>query len=150
MRALTFRQRLKEVAKSAAAESADPWRLTLERVRGKVDFFDGLLLASGATASSGKEKPASCLTGSRIPATTTATDGKRSPALKARGFWRLLHQPQSRLVIPVGIGLCAGGPFAVQCCWVKRQILIYFCWIEPDILDRMPSGQALMLVSYFD
>ena len=43
MRALTFRDRMREeAAKSAAAESADPWRLTLERVRGKVDFFDGL------------------------------------------------------------------------------------------------------------
>ena len=42
MRALTFRQRLKEAAKSAAAETADPWRVTLERVRGKVNFYDGL------------------------------------------------------------------------------------------------------------
>ena len=42
MRALTFRGRLREeAAKVAAAESADPWRLRLERVRGKVDFFDG-------------------------------------------------------------------------------------------------------------
>ena len=38
MRALTFRERL-EAAKAAAAESADPWRLTLERVRGKVRLF---------------------------------------------------------------------------------------------------------------
>ena len=30
-----------EAAKAAAAEAADPWRLTLERVRGKVDY-DGL------------------------------------------------------------------------------------------------------------
>jgi hypothetical protein len=43
MRALTFRERMREeAAKSAAAETADPWRLTLERVRGKVDFFDRL------------------------------------------------------------------------------------------------------------
>ena len=43
MRALTFRERLREEkAKVAAAESADPWRLTLERVRGKVDFYDRL------------------------------------------------------------------------------------------------------------
>jgi hypothetical protein len=43
MRALTFRERMREeAAKAAAAESAEPWRLTLERVRGKVDFFDGL------------------------------------------------------------------------------------------------------------
>ena len=27
-----------EAAKSAAAETVDPWRLTLERVRGKIDF----------------------------------------------------------------------------------------------------------------
>jgi hypothetical protein len=43
VRALSFRDRLKEEeAKAAAAESADPWQLTLARVRGKVDFYDGL------------------------------------------------------------------------------------------------------------
>ena len=43
MRALTFRERMREeAAKSAAAENTDPWRLTLERVRGKVDFYDRL------------------------------------------------------------------------------------------------------------
>ena len=43
MRPLTFRERLRDqAAKAAAAETADPWRLTLERVRGKVDFFDKL------------------------------------------------------------------------------------------------------------
>jgi hypothetical protein len=50
MRALTFRERLREeAAKAAAAETADPWRLTLERVRGKVDFFDGLERISSQT-----------------------------------------------------------------------------------------------------
>ena len=50
MRALTFRERLQEEkAKSAAAESADPWRLCLERVRGKVDFFDRLERISSQT-----------------------------------------------------------------------------------------------------
>jgi hypothetical protein len=38
-----------EAAKSAVAESADPWRLTLERVRGKVDFYDGLERISSQT-----------------------------------------------------------------------------------------------------
>ena len=43
MRALSFRERMREeAAKSAAAESADPWRLRLERVRGKLDFYDRL------------------------------------------------------------------------------------------------------------
>jgi hypothetical protein len=43
MRALSFRNRLKEeAAKAAAAEAADPWRLRLERVPGKVNFFDQL------------------------------------------------------------------------------------------------------------
>ena len=43
MRALSFRQRLREeAAKSAAAEHVDPWRLRLEGVHGKVDFFDRL------------------------------------------------------------------------------------------------------------
>ena len=50
MRALTFRERLQEEkAKSAAAENTDPWRLTLERVRGKVDFFDRLERISSQT-----------------------------------------------------------------------------------------------------
>ena len=50
MRALTFRGRMREeAAKAAAAESADPWRLTLERVRGKVDFFDRLERISSQT-----------------------------------------------------------------------------------------------------
>jgi len=41
MRLWSFRGRV-EAAKAAAAEAADPWRFTLERVRGKVDFYDGL------------------------------------------------------------------------------------------------------------
>ena len=50
MRALTFRERLREEAeKAAAAEAADPWRLTLERERGKIDYFDGLERVSGQT-----------------------------------------------------------------------------------------------------
>jgi hypothetical protein len=48
MRLWSFRGRV-EAAKAAAAESADPWRLTLERVRGKVDFFDGLERVSSQT-----------------------------------------------------------------------------------------------------
>jgi hypothetical protein len=43
VRALSFREKMREeAAKSAAAESADPWRLRLERVRGKLDFYDRL------------------------------------------------------------------------------------------------------------
>ena len=50
MRALSFRDRLKEeAAKAAAAENTDPWRLTLERVRGKVDFYDRLERVSSQT-----------------------------------------------------------------------------------------------------
>jgi hypothetical protein len=50
VRALTFRGRLREeAAKAAAAESADPWRPTLERVRGKNDFFDRLERISSQT-----------------------------------------------------------------------------------------------------
>src|SRR5271169_3000715 len=45
-----FMQRLREAkAKLAAAEPPDPWRLTLERVRGKIDFFDGLERVSSQT-----------------------------------------------------------------------------------------------------
>jgi hypothetical protein len=50
MRALTFKDRLRdEAAKAAAAESADRWRLILGRVRGKLDFFDGLERISSQT-----------------------------------------------------------------------------------------------------
>jgi hypothetical protein len=50
VRALTFRERMREeAAKVAAAESADPWQLTLARVRGKVDFCDGLERISSQT-----------------------------------------------------------------------------------------------------
>ena len=50
MRALTFRERMREeAAKSAMAEAADPWRLVLERVRGKVDFYDRLERVSSQT-----------------------------------------------------------------------------------------------------
>jgi hypothetical protein len=50
MRALTFRERMREeAAKAAAAEHVDPWLLRLERVRGKVDFFDRLERISSQT-----------------------------------------------------------------------------------------------------
>jgi hypothetical protein len=50
MRALTFREKLREEkAKAAAEEAADPWRLTLGRVRGKIDFFDRLERVSSQT-----------------------------------------------------------------------------------------------------
>jgi hypothetical protein len=50
MTALSFRERLREeAARSAAAERVDPWRLMLERVRGKVDLFDGLERISSQT-----------------------------------------------------------------------------------------------------
>ena len=46
----TFMERLRRAeAKYAAAEIVDPWRLTLERVRGKIDFFDGLERVSSQT-----------------------------------------------------------------------------------------------------
>ena len=44
----SFRGRV-EAAKAAAAEAADPWRFTLERVRGKIDFFDNLERVSSQT-----------------------------------------------------------------------------------------------------
>ena len=48
MRLWSFRDRV-EAAKAAAAENADPWRFTLERVRGKTDFYDGLERVSSQT-----------------------------------------------------------------------------------------------------
>jgi hypothetical protein len=38
-----------EARKAAAAEATDPWRLTLARVHGKVDFYDGLERVSSQT-----------------------------------------------------------------------------------------------------
>ena len=38
-----------EAAKAAAAETVDPWRLTLQRVRGKVDLYDRLERLSSQT-----------------------------------------------------------------------------------------------------
>ena len=49
MRSLTFRDRMHEAAKAAAAEIVDPWQLRLERVRGKIDFFDRLERISSQT-----------------------------------------------------------------------------------------------------
>ena len=50
MRALTFRERMQEeAAKAGAAEHVDPWRLTLERVRGRIDIFDRLERVSSQT-----------------------------------------------------------------------------------------------------
>jgi hypothetical protein len=40
---------MEDAAKASAAEAADPWRVTLERVRGKVDFYDGLERISSQT-----------------------------------------------------------------------------------------------------
>jgi hypothetical protein len=50
MRAASFRDRMRaEAANAAAAEIVDPWRLRLERVQGKVDFFDRLERISSQT-----------------------------------------------------------------------------------------------------
>ena len=50
MRALSFRERMRDAAaKAAAVEMADPWRVTLERVRGKLDFSDRLERISSQT-----------------------------------------------------------------------------------------------------
>jgi hypothetical protein len=48
-----------EAAKAAAAEATDPWRLTLARVRGKVDFFDRLERISSQTVLDLLEVPQS-------------------------------------------------------------------------------------------
>jgi hypothetical protein len=49
VRALSFRDRLKEEEAKAAAAAADPWQLRLERVRGKIDFFEGVERVSSQT-----------------------------------------------------------------------------------------------------
>jgi hypothetical protein len=39
----TFMERLRQAkAEAVATETCDPWRHVLERVRGRIDFFDGL------------------------------------------------------------------------------------------------------------
>ena len=45
----TFMERLRRAEAKYAAAETDPWRLTLERVRGKIDFFDGLERVSSQT-----------------------------------------------------------------------------------------------------
>jgi hypothetical protein len=51
MRGLSFRERVQEegAKAAAAAESTDPWRHRLARVRAKVDFYDGLERISSQT-----------------------------------------------------------------------------------------------------
>jgi hypothetical protein len=50
MRALTFRDRMREeAANSVATEHVDPWLLMLERVQGKIDFFDRFERVSSQT-----------------------------------------------------------------------------------------------------
>jgi hypothetical protein len=50
MKALSFRERMREeAAKAAAAEHVDPWRMRLDRFRGKIDFFDKLERVSSQT-----------------------------------------------------------------------------------------------------
>ena len=44
-----FMERLRRAEAKYAAAETDPWRLMLERVRGKVDFFDGLERVSSQT-----------------------------------------------------------------------------------------------------
>jgi hypothetical protein len=47
-----FMERLRQAeaeAEAVATETGDPWRLTLERLRGKIDFFDGLERVSSQT-----------------------------------------------------------------------------------------------------
>jgi hypothetical protein len=45
----SFIQKLREAAEAAATEAADPWRLPLEHVRGKIDFCDRLERISSQT-----------------------------------------------------------------------------------------------------
>jgi hypothetical protein len=46
----SFMARLRRAEiEAAATETVDPWRLTLERVRGRIDFYDGLERISSQT-----------------------------------------------------------------------------------------------------
>ena len=47
--AMSFLDRLHEEQQKIAAQNSDPWRLPLERVHGKIDFFDGLERISSQT-----------------------------------------------------------------------------------------------------
>ena len=46
---MSFLDRLHEEQQKIAAQNGDPWRLPLERVHGKIDFFDGLERVSSQT-----------------------------------------------------------------------------------------------------
>ena len=93
MRALSFRERLREEeAKAAAAEMADPWRLTLERVRGKVDFYDGLERVSSQTLLDLLEVPQRSRTAGTFHSACRVFLGTRAgfgPA--AHGPWRVFR-----------------------------------------------------------
>ena len=47
--AMSFLDRLHKEQHKVAAQNRDPWRLPLERVHGKIDFFDGMERVSSQT-----------------------------------------------------------------------------------------------------
>ena len=92
MRALTFRERMREEkAKAAAAKAVDPWRLTLERVRGKIDFFDRLerYLPDTARSAGG---PAAKSDGGHVSASVKTNDRTGWTAVRVRDLRRRLQR----------------------------------------------------------
>ena len=112
MRALSFRERMREeVAKSAAAESADPWRLTLERVRGKVDFYDGLERISSQTLLDLLEVPQRNRTAGTYRRLARAMAELGWMAVRVRDLTRGGYREQCRGVLPTA-AQGANGPLS--------------------------------------
>jgi hypothetical protein len=59
---LSFLDKLREALRKNDARNSDPWRMPLERVRGKIDFFDGLERVSSQTLLDLLEIPQHCRT----------------------------------------------------------------------------------------
>jgi hypothetical protein len=97
MRALTFRQKLsEEAAKASAAEHVDPWRLRLERVRGKVDFFDRLERVSSQTLLDLLEVPQRDRTASTFRRLAKVMTGIGWTAVRVRDLTRGGYKEQVR------------------------------------------------------
>ena len=108
MRASTFRERMREeAAKAAAAETADRWRLTLERVRGKVDFYDGLERISSQTLLDLLEVPQRSRTAGTYRRLAKVMAELGWTAVRVRDLTRGGYREQIRGYCRAALGQCA-------------------------------------------
>ena len=105
MRALTFRDRMSEAANSVAIEHLDPWRLTLERVRGKIDFFDGLARVTSQTLLDLLEVPQRNRTAATFRRSSKIMTGLGWAPIRVRDLTRGGYKEQVRGYCREGRGL---------------------------------------------